>query len=272
MVNVEATKAQSKKAEIKAPRRPRYKTLAASLIQSIRTGQYPIGSLLPTEAELSVHFDVSRHTVRQALQRLQQMRLVESEHGIGSRVVGKASDNRYAMVLNGFSDFWRYVQETKIDILSITEADAQDAPACPTNYPTPDRWLVIEGLRTARALPREPVGWGKTFLHPEYRSLGKRTDRTDIPLWVRIERKFNRKLTVVHQEISAVEIPGKICRLLKVPSRSIGLQIARWYVDDRNQLMEVALNLHPANRFKFSSEISMQFLGAASATANVELG
>lgn len=271
MVNVAAAKVQSKATVEKSPRRPRYKALAASLIESIRTGQYPVGSLLPTEAELSVRFDVSRHTVRQALQRLQQMRLIESEHGIGSRVIGKASDNRYAMVLNGFSDFWRYVQETRIDILGVTEAGPQDAPACPADHPMPDHWIVIEGLRTARALPREPLGWVKTFLRPEYQALSRGTDRSHIPLWVRIERKFDRKLTAVHQEISAIEIPGKICRLLKVPPRSIGLQIVRWYLDDRGELMEVALNIHPANRFKFSSEISMQFLGAASATANVDL-
>lgn len=44
------------------------------------------GGLLPSEAELAQHFDVSRATVREALSRLEQRGLVIRRHGVGTFV------------------------------------------------------------------------------------------------------------------------------------------------------------------------------------------
>ena len=49
-------------------------------------GTYPPGGRLPTEAELSPHFAVNRHTVRRALEELSRSGLVRVEQGRGSFV------------------------------------------------------------------------------------------------------------------------------------------------------------------------------------------
>ena len=55
---------------------PRYVLLAQALMKDIAQGVYPVGSLLPTEYGLCTQFGLSRHTVREAIRRLQERGLV----------------------------------------------------------------------------------------------------------------------------------------------------------------------------------------------------
>ena len=49
---------------------PLFQQLAEELRQAIRTGEYPPGSQLPTEHQLCDRYQVSRVTVRKALEEL----------------------------------------------------------------------------------------------------------------------------------------------------------------------------------------------------------
>ncbi len=63
-----------------------WRQIAGQVQQAIGTGAYAPGARLPTEAELSQHFRVNRHTVRRALEELSRAGLVRVEQGRGSFV------------------------------------------------------------------------------------------------------------------------------------------------------------------------------------------
>ncbi|HLB97377.1 MAG TPA: GntR family transcriptional regulator, partial [Acetobacteraceae bacterium] len=63
-----------------------WRQIASQLQQAISAGTYAPGAKLPTEAELSQHFRVNRHTVRRALEELSRAALVRVEQGRGSFV------------------------------------------------------------------------------------------------------------------------------------------------------------------------------------------
>jgi GntR family phosphonate transport system transcriptional regulator len=63
-----------------------WRQIASQVQQAINTGTYAPGGRLPTEAELSQHFGVNRHTVRRALEELSRAGLVRVEQGRGSFV------------------------------------------------------------------------------------------------------------------------------------------------------------------------------------------
>lgn len=65
----------------------KYKEIAASLRQQILDGSYPTGSLLPTEQQLCDIHQVSRQTIRTALQALADEKLILRRQGSGSRVL-----------------------------------------------------------------------------------------------------------------------------------------------------------------------------------------
>ena len=61
----------------------RYRALAEDLGRRVAAGEFAAGRLLPSEAELSAAYGVSRVTVRRALEELRSEGLVDSRQGFG---------------------------------------------------------------------------------------------------------------------------------------------------------------------------------------------
>ncbi|WP_377266797.1 FadR/GntR family transcriptional regulator [Peterkaempfera sp. SMS 1(5)a] len=68
------------------PRETVVDTLEAQLCEEIVTGGHPVGSYLPPERELAEGYGVTRTTLKHAFARLTQSGLLETRHGIGTRV------------------------------------------------------------------------------------------------------------------------------------------------------------------------------------------
>lgn len=62
------------------------KEVSEKLIKQILNGTYPAGSKLPTEREMAVQFNVARHIVREALKRVETLRLIKIRQGSGAMV------------------------------------------------------------------------------------------------------------------------------------------------------------------------------------------
>ncbi|SOD62094.1 GntR family transcriptional regulator [Streptomyces zhaozhouensis] len=63
-----------------------YQQVAAEIRSGIAAGEYPPGALLPSEAQLMERYQVSRPTVRKAVDRLRSEGLIDVVHGKGSFV------------------------------------------------------------------------------------------------------------------------------------------------------------------------------------------
>lgn len=64
-----------------------YVQIADDLAARVRDGTYPVGSRLPSEAELAETYGVAKMTVRRALDVLREQGLIKTLHGRGSVVV-----------------------------------------------------------------------------------------------------------------------------------------------------------------------------------------
>ena len=67
----------------------RYHQIADELRARVASGEYAAGRLLPSESELSTEFDVSRVTIRKALELLRDESLVNARQGFGWFVAGE---------------------------------------------------------------------------------------------------------------------------------------------------------------------------------------
>ncbi|MDX1779776.1 MAG: phosphonate metabolism transcriptional regulator PhnF [Thalassovita sp.] len=74
------------------PKTPVWKSIATALTSEIAAGHYRPGDKLPTEAELSARFGVNRHTVRRALQDMQERGLTHARRGAGVFVMAEPTD------------------------------------------------------------------------------------------------------------------------------------------------------------------------------------
>ena len=84
----------------------KYLQLAAALQAEIVQGAFP--DKLPTEKELTVRYQVSRQTVRQALERLVELGLIEKRQGSGSKVRPQTmvrGSGRIAIVTSYIDDY-----------------------------------------------------------------------------------------------------------------------------------------------------------------------
>jgi GntR family transcriptional regulator len=68
---------------------PKYAQVISELRRRIESGEYPPGSLLPSEHQLSAEFQIARPTVVRALRVLRQDGWIETQQGKGSFVRGR---------------------------------------------------------------------------------------------------------------------------------------------------------------------------------------
>ena len=73
---------------------PKYKQVINWIEEKIYNGEYVVGKQIPTEIQLTKCFNVSRHTIRQAINYLEQEGIVERIQGRGTFVVEKIKNQR----------------------------------------------------------------------------------------------------------------------------------------------------------------------------------
>src|SRR6266566_4580028 len=91
-----------------APGLPRYAQVANDLMERIASGEYPIGSLLPKEVDLSAEYRISRHTMREALRRLDEAGLVSRRRRAGTEVLAATPAASYRQPINSIDDLLQY--------------------------------------------------------------------------------------------------------------------------------------------------------------------
>lgn len=243
---------------------PQYALVAQQLIDDITSGRYRVGSLLPGELDLCTHFGVSRHTIREAIRRLQERGLVTRQRGVGTTVKANRLENRYVQSGTTIGDLPRYVQETRLVTTQATDVIAEGALAQLLRCPEGQRWVRVSGFRYA-GKQKLPMCLSDIYIGAAYGGIRKLIGTMRVPVYSMIEKQYGVTIVEVQQEITATLIGAAEAKLLKVDARSAGLVITRRYLGDNDRPIEVAVNLHPADRFSYSMSLRLQPSAAANA-------
>jgi len=235
----------------------RYIALAQALIDDITSGRYAVGSLLPTEHELSAQFAVSRHTVREAIRRLADLGLVTRQPGVGTRVRALRSASRYVHSSTGSGDLFQYVRDVNLvlsqQIEVIADEDLTELLECQPGQ----AWLKVVGERRV-AGEEQPIALTQVFIMWPYRDVLKGVSTPDLPLYAMIEQRYGVVATEVRQQISAVPIDEESATVLGVEPGTAGLRVIRKYLNAAGNIIEVAVNLHPGERFSHSMTLRLE--------------
>jgi DNA-binding GntR family transcriptional regulator len=86
---------------------PKYAQVIAAVQRRIESGEYPPGSLLPSEHQLSDEFGIARPTVVRALRVLRQEGWIETQQGKGSFVRGRPALTELASERRGQAELDR---------------------------------------------------------------------------------------------------------------------------------------------------------------------
>ncbi|MFF7710013.1 UTRA domain-containing protein [Pseudomonas sp. NPDC007930] len=237
---------------------PRYLVLAQALMADIASQRYPVGELLPTEHELCAQFAVSRHTVREAIRRLCDLGLVAKQQGVGSRVKASHVASRYVQANENIADLHQYVQDVRLAIEHIEDLNAGAELAELLECGPGQAWLHLTGLRYRGEDP-VPLAWTDVYIARPYRAVAEDLGDGHVPIYALIEQRYGLQVVQVRQDISAVLIAPAAAARLQVAPGSAGLSVLRRYYGPGQELLEVAVSLHPGERFTYSITQHLQW-------------
>ena len=63
--------------------------LVDTIARAIDEGRYPVGSLLPSEAQLQEEYEVTRYRMREAMASLRKLGVIDSRAGVGTQVLAR---------------------------------------------------------------------------------------------------------------------------------------------------------------------------------------
>ena len=229
---------------------PLYVQLAQTIGDRITNGAYPVGGLLPTEAELGVAFGVSRYTVRQAIQHLRNQGLVSARKGVGTRVQAVSAEPSYTQSMRSLGELLQYATETRLDVIKVEDVAARGALAEALGCRPKKPWARVVGIR--HGAPGEPPHcYNEVFIDSAYRAIAEEAGSLRTAIWSLIETRFGETVIEVDQEIEATLINAELAALLEAEPGSPALKFIRRYYVTGRRLVELSVSIHPADRFSY---------------------
>ena len=120
--------------------KPKYQTLKDIIIDDIQNGVLNEGDKLPSEIELQKNHEVSRHTVRVALDQLENEGIIAKEHGIGSFVkLQRKERNRTIGVITTYMSDYIFPEIIRGIERELTEQDYSMLLVNTNNNPNTER-------------------------------------------------------------------------------------------------------------------------------------
>jgi GntR family transcriptional regulator len=214
-------------------------------------GEYGRGDRLPTEAELCAHYDVSRGTIRAALDQLENLSMITRRPSAGTRVVATEPQSVYKPVAQTPEDIIDLVAKTKIEHPVSREIKVNAALAKRLRVGRGTNLFLLEGPRVRRSPTGRPLCWSQLYVHAsadaEARELLRRGAFTAADTGARIE-----------QTISAEILRPEFAGPLGAEPGSAALVVSRWAYDTEGRLLSIGVHTHPADRFQISTSIARE--------------
>lgn len=229
--------------------KPLFAQIAEELTEGIATRKYPVGSVLPGELELCDIYNTSRHTIRAALNELQQLGLVSRKKNAGTRVESATPKNDFRSSLGSLEDLVQFGTSNVRVVKSVKRIVVKGALAKTLGTVGEAAWLRISSLRVDKQ-SEEPVGWTDVYIEPRYEEIVDTVKASpDVLISTLIERRYGRMVSEIRQLVRAILIPEALAAELKVQPGAAGLEIVRQYFDATGAICEASVTVHPADRF-----------------------
>jgi DNA-binding GntR family transcriptional regulator len=230
---------------------PLYVQIERTLKQQIVSGIYPVGAPFPTEDELTEHFSVSRHTVREALRRLREAGLISSRRGVGTVVEAPRPSGSYHVT--SIEDLLSFAAAAagRFEAKSIQMVRVDEEWAERTGLKIGEERLAVSGLAYTKG--DLPFCWNEYYIHRDFAAVGRLLHHhKSSPVFPLIEDMFGLKIVTVEQEISATLITPELAKGLNVEPGTAALQVRRTYLTKDGRVAQVSVNTHPAALFRHS--------------------
>jgi DNA-binding GntR family transcriptional regulator len=231
--------------------------LARHLAEQIESGRYPVGSTIPTEAELQQRFAVSRHTVREALRELKSRGLLASRAGIGTTVRGKNTTARFIQGVGSLEDVIQFGEATRMKIVGRADVIADETLEEQVGA-RPGQELHRIDLLRYRPDESRPAGYLHMYLRPEHAALASAVESSREPMVRLIEQRYGARTSEIVQQIVAATLTAPQARILESRPGKPALYVTRRHLDAQDRLLLATVGLYPSDRFSHNTRFRIQ--------------
>jgi len=226
----------------------RYQQIADYYSDLIRQGKLSEGMKLPTENEIATLFDVSRITVRRALDDLAQAGRIVRQQGKGSYVSCKRTDMQLNNLV-GFSDEMRSLglePSTKLIYHGVQTPTESVMEALEIG--SGQKIYLFERLRFA---DNKPMALERVHL-PFHRFPGIENEDLTCSFYQIIRERFHCYPDNAKQSIYASPVSKYTAELLKITPGTPALQITRITYEQNNKPFEYVLSTYRGDKYVFN--------------------
>ena len=233
----------------------RYLAISRELARDIYAGVYPVGSLLPAELALAKRYRVSRQTIREAMRILGNMGLVVRRRGVGTTIVAATPIPAFSQFVGSMADLQQYAHETHLHFDRIEHVLARGVLAERLDCPPSKVWLRGEGWRMAGDA-EPPLCWTEVYIDDAFGAVEADLGSRAGLVFDLLAKRFGLVLREVRQRFSAVPMPHYLAQRLRVLPGSPALQVERRYFAHRPDPVEIAISLHPGERYRYAMTLT----------------
>ncbi len=196
---------------------PRHTQISQWLRRQIDEGTFKPEEKLPSENDLAKKFDVSRVTIRRALQSLESEAIIYRCQGLGSFV----SDGRLSQNLVKLTDFNEDMSQAGLEpaseVKQFTTVDAPDWLAEILHIDQGNKVLQIDRLRKGNG---DPIAFDSTWLPIFYGQLLDEKELTNSTIYDVLERDYDISVIKGCYRMSAVAADEYLAKELAVEAGS----------------------------------------------------
>lgn len=230
---------------------PAYQRVASALRADIDEGRWKVGERMPTEIELAARFDVSRNTVRQALDVLHSMNLVRRQQGSGTYV----APHGLSHVIGELKSLTEVMRERGLHpgTEAVSVVRDPDPPIDALEHLKSTSTWRISRLRTANGRPFcRMVSWVSDAFG---RRLTVERLTAEGSLYRVLQDDFGVLLSEATEIIRAEAATSEEAAALSVRRGAALIVIYRWVSDNRGRPVEYARAAAPGDRYQYLARL-----------------
>jgi GntR family transcriptional regulator len=231
---------------------PLYHRIYAVMRERIIKGYYPSDLPVPSEAELSESFSVSRITIRKAMEMLTAEGLVTRTRGRGTYVNDRSKENQLnrAVVsnINGLFSYLNAVgQSTRLKVVSLELTEAP--PRICAQMGVPPTAPLVRAVRV-RSLDKRPYSLSIAYLLPEIGETLKRQDLAKTNM-IDLVQQAGATVEQVEQTLTATLADDYAAKHLEIPIGAPLMLVNRVFFNAALKPFYVAEIFYCADRYEY---------------------
>ena len=240
---------------------PLYHQLSEEIKSQIKKGKLIPGSPVPSESKLISKYKLSRGTVRQAMQKLENDKLIERFPGRGTFVsepiVEKAEEPKSIIKPAKIQSIFTQISDStsKSSSISILESGKQEADTKVQNLLKLSEGENIFLLEKMLSLDSEPWCIEKSYFTE---NISNEFDKIDLlnSIYEQYEKITHKKLIITKYIIESIAADDHFSQYFKIEPGSPLFQIIRLSYLEDNTAFELSFDTYRADRVRFNAAVT----------------